>query len=171
MLKGFFKVIFIVAITAGAVAVGYKFLSIDTTILRGQEEATPPEPVLTMETLPDEQIGAPQTTITETQTVSEGERVRAFVVDYIVSNGARMLDSKTFPTKEQCTQTVSTVIGEYRRRGIPEQDIAETVAFPGSDGIVMLVTNGGLLYYVGCMTQQNSPWTTYVHYMPTDGQQ
>ena len=171
MLKGFFKVVFIIAITAGAVAVGYKYLSIDTTILRGQEEAPPPEPVLTMETLPDEQIGATQTTITETQTVSEGERVRAFVVDYIVNNGAKMLDSKTFASKEQCSSAVSTVIAEYRRRGIPEQDIAETVAFPGSDGIVMLVTNGGLLYYVGCMTQQNSPWATYVHYMPTDGQQ
>ena len=163
--------IIILAITAVSVAVGYKDLSINTTFLPMVERAPEPEPVLTMETLPDEQIGAPQTTVTETATVSDGEQVRAFVVDYFVKDGARMLDSKAFATKDECTGAVNTVIGEYRRRGIPDKDIAETVAFPGSDGIVYLVTNGGILYFVGCVTQQSTPWATYVHYMPTDGQQ
>lgn len=168
------NIIVIFALTAGAVLAGYEFLAIRVDLPFVKQEPQPePEPVLTMETLPDEQIGAPQAAAAAAGTVpvSEGETIRAYVVDYIVNNGAKMMDSKAFPGKEQCTQAVSTVLNEYRRRGIPEQDIAETVSFPGSDGVVFLITNGGLLYYVGCMTQKNSPWTTYVHYMPTDGQQ
>lgn len=169
MLQGLFKIVFILGITAGAVAVGYKFLSINTTVLFNQEPAVEPEPVLTAEPLQDEQP-AVETSVTETAMVSKGEEIRAFVVDYFVKEGARMLDSKSFATKDECTKAVGVVVNEYRRRGIPENDIAETVAFPGSDGIVMLISNGGLLYFVGCVTQQNWPWTTYVHYMPTDGQ-
>ena len=165
------NIIVIFALTAGAVLAGYEFLTIRVD-LPFVEQAPPPEPVLTMETLPDEQIG-PETVVPETPapTVSEGEQVRAFVVDYFVKENARMLNSKAFATKDECTNAVSTVINEYRRRGIPDKDIAETVSFPGSEGIVMLVSNGGLLYFVGCMTQQTTPWTTYVHYMPLDGQQ
>lgn len=166
------NIIVILALTVGAVLAGYKFLVIRMDI-PFVEQAPPPEPVLTMETLPDEQVGAPQTTVTETATatVSEGENIRAYVVEHIVNNGAKMLDSRAFATKEECTAAVNTVTNEYRRRGIPDSDIAETVSFAGSDGVVYLVTNGGLLYYVGCMTQKNVPWATYVHFMPTDGQQ
>lgn len=166
------NIIVIFALTAGAVLAGYEFLTINLNVPFLQREVPPePEPVFTVETLPDEQMAAGENAVVETAPVTEGESVRAFVVDYIVKDGAKMLDSKAFATKDECTNAVATVINEYRRRGIPDKDIAETVSFPGSDGIVMLVTNGGLLYFVGCMTQQTTPWTTYVHYMPLDGQQ
>ena len=169
MMQGFLKILFLTALTVGAFAVGYKYLAINTTVLINKEPAPEPQPVLTMQQLPTEEIMEEQVEIIEPKPVDNGDAVRDFVINHLTMSGSQVLDGKAFPTREQCDVAVKVVADEYRRRGIAETDIAETAPFPGSTGAVTILKNGANLYYIGCITPENTDWAVYVHFMPKAG--
>lgn len=160
------NIIVIFALTAGAMLAGYEFLSIRME-LPFVEQGPPPEPVLTTETLPDETIVTEQEADPAPVAVpDDGERIVTHIRDSLTVRGSTVVDTRYFTDQAACNGAVRTVADEYRRRGIRDEDMAETAAFPGSIGAVMMFTNQGVLYYVGCVAPPGESWAVYVQYIP-----
>lgn len=160
------NIIVIFALTAGAVLAGYEFLSIRME-LPFIEKAPPPEPVLTVETLPDETITQQQ--VAEPAPVmvpDEGERIVTHIRDSLTVRGSKVMDTRYFTDQAACDAAVRTVAAEYKRRGIRDQDITETAPFPESKGAVVMFTNQGVLHYIGCVAPPDQNWAVYVQYVP-----
>jgi hypothetical protein len=160
------NIIVIFALTAGAVLAGYEFLSIRME-LPFVKQAPPPEPVLTVETLPDEIIVTEQEVEPAPVAVpDDGERIVAHIRDSLTVRGSTVMDTRYFTDQGACDAAVRTVAAEYKRRGIRDQDMAETAPFPESTGAVVMFTNQGVLYYVGCVAPPGESWAVYVQYIP-----
>lgn len=160
------NIIVIFALTAGAVLAGYEFLSIRMA-LPFVEQGPPPEPVLTVETLPDETVAEPQVIEQASAIVpNDGERLVAHVRDSLTVRGSKVMDARYFTDQAACDAAVRTVVQEYKRRGIRDQDMAETAPFPESKGAVVMFTNRGILHYIGCVAPPGESWAVYVQYVP-----
>ena len=160
------NIIVIFALTAGAVLAGYEFLSIRME-LPFIERGPPPEPVLTIETLPDETIVNEQEAEPAPVAVpDDGELVVTHVRDSLTVRGSTVMDTRYFTDQAACDAAVRTVAAEYKRRGIRDQDMAETAPFPESQGAVVMFTNQNVLYYVGCVAPPGESWAVYVQYIP-----
>ena len=166
-MQTFLKFLLIVCVTAGAVYVGYRFLSIRADFLFAAPEEVQEnlEPVLTVETLPDETIGG-EAQAPAPDAMSEQEVILARVVDYFRINGSEVMDSRYFTDKAACDAAVRTVSQEYLRRGVPQQNMTETAPYVGSTGVVMMFTNQNVLHYIGCMAPDGENWAVYVQYRP-----
>ncbi len=161
------KVLFVLCLTAMAVFTGYKFFPIRAHLLFLEEETQPqPAPVLTVETLP---VESPVQVKDQPELVavpSNEEKIVAHIVDHLTIHGSNVMDKRYYADYTACDAAVRTVAGEYKRRGVREQDMAETAPFPDSKGAVVMFTNEGILYYVGCVSPMNENWAVYVQFMP-----
>ncbi|HEU4838388.1 MAG TPA: hypothetical protein VFS88_03140 [Micavibrio sp.] len=160
------NIIVIFALTAGAVLAGYEFLTIrmDGPFI---EQGPPPEPVLTVETLPDAAVAEPQVIEPAPAIVpNDGERIVTRIRDSLTVRGSKVMDTRYFTDQAACDVAVRTVAEEYKRRGIRDQDMAETVPFPESRGAVVMFTNRGVLHYIGCVAPPDQNWAVYVQYIP-----
>jgi hypothetical protein len=157
------------------VYVGNKYLTIHLNLPFG-EEAPPPEPVLKVENLEEplpeaviwssDEPEVPVKTIEQTQTKPDLETVRLRFATHLTKQNAQMLDSKSFTDPAQCDGAVRQVVDEYRKRGVREQDSAETAPFGGSSGLVWILQNGGKLHYIGCLVRPEFDGAVYVHFVP-----
>lgn len=162
------NIIVIFALTAGAMLAGYEFLSIRME-LPFIEKAPPPEPVLTVETLPEEAVVTQQEAGALPVAVPDDdhqERIVRHIRDRLSVHGAKVMDMRYFTGQAECDAAVRTVAAEYKRRGIREQDMAETAPFPESTGAVVMFTNQGILHYIGCVAPPDQNWAVYVQYVP-----
>jgi hypothetical protein len=160
------NIIVIFALTAGAVLAGYEFLSIrmEAPFI---EQGPPSEPVLTVETLPDETVTEPQPLEPAPAIVpNDGERLVTRIRDSLTVRGSKVMDTRYFTDQAACDAAVRTVAQEYKRRGIRDQDMAETAPFPESKGAVVMFTNRGVLHYIGCVAPPGESWAVYVQYIP-----
>lgn len=179
------KFLLVIVITLGAVWAGYSFLSIRADFLFWQKPPANVEPIITVETLDEggkveagqdashelvelldtiNSIPAPERAPAPQQRPLEDVRLR--VLDSLRAEGAEIVDSRAFDDKAVCDQAVLTVVAEYRKRGVREQDSAKTSPFPNSTGLVWLISNGGKLNYIGCVAHESQPWGIYVHFIP-----
>lgn len=174
-MKTAFKALLIICLTAASVYIGYRFLSIRADVLFGapQEEKNL-EPVLRTETIPiEETVAIPRaeavlviSTTPSAPASSDEERIVTHVVDYLKAHGSNVVDSRYFADQAACDSAVRTVAGEYRRRGVRDQDMTETSAFPGSKGLVIMFTSQNILYYIGCAAPPEQSWAVYVQFVP-----
>ncbi len=181
------KFLLVIVITLGAVWAGYSFLSIRADFLFWQKPPVNMEPVITVETLDNgaEQHGqdasaelsqlldtinsipAPEPATAPAPEPKPIEDLRLKVLDGLRAEGAEIVDSRAFDDKAVCDQAVLTVVAEYRKRGVREQDSAETSPFPNSTGLVWMINNGGKLNYIGCVAHESQPSGIYVHFIPS----
>ena len=149
---------------AGAIFAGYKYLSIDVNNLVDKADPVSMEPVVTSQPLP---MGDDVEAVEGKPADPEAEK-KEWALNDVRSRlqvmRAELLDSRVFDDKIACDSAVRTVGAEYARRGIPATDMAETAAFPGSTGAVMMLNNAGTLIYVGCITRDDIPWAIYVQF-------
>lgn len=157
------KFLLVVLLTAGAVFAGYKYLSIDLNALISKADPENVEPVVTSQTLPVEEV-SPAEAAPADPDAERKEWALNDVRNRIQVHGGEVLDSRVFDDKTACDNAVRAVGAEYARRGIPATDMAETAAFPGSTGAVIMLNNDGNLFYVGCIARESNPWAIYVQF-------
>ncbi len=157
------KFLLVVLLTAGAVFAGYKYLSIDLGALVNKAEPENVEPVVTSRTLPVDEAQPAEAAPADPENARK-EWALNDVRSRIQVHGGEVLDSRIFDDKAACDSTVHAVGTEYERRGIPATDMAQTAAFPGSTGAVIMLNNDGNLFYVGCIAWENNPWAIYVQF-------
>lgn len=97
---------------------------------------------------------------------SNEERIVTHVADYLKAQGSNVMDKRYFADQAACDSAVRTVAAEYRRRGVRDQDMTETSAFPGSKGLVIMFTSQSILHYIGCVAPPEESWAVYVQFVP-----
>ncbi len=176
-MKAVLKFLLIICLTAASVYVGYRFLSIRADVLLGAaEEEKNLEPVLKTETIPVPEkaqdayepaaVAQPPQANVASSASSNEERIVTHVVNHLQTHGSNVMDSRYFADQAACDSAVRTVAAEYRRRGVRDQDMTETAAFPGSKGLVIMFTSQNVLYYIGCAAPPEESWAVYVQFVP-----
>lgn len=134
-----------------------------------QASLPPPDATLSITTLPegDVQTAAVEVAeppVAEIKTAPEIDPILQKIVDMAHEMGAKVHDSRVFPSMEACMSARNKVLTAYIKRGVPQKDIVTKpmqVLFKSEQAVGISTPN--TYYYLTCIPhERRDDWAAYL---------